>query len=769
MPYGTIKVDTVTFTDAGVDKSVSISGLVQNPTFSGNVTVTGTISGVTVTGTTASFTSGNFTNISGGTHTITSGVFATGSAANPSISFTSDPNTGIYSPGADQVTISTSGSGRVFVDQAGNVSVGTSTNYVFDQIASGRPLVVAADSSSTTIGASTAALAIVNNNTTTSNTSQINFAALTGASANQYSSAIISAIHGARVNGQYPTGALVFSTSSATNSAPTEKLRITSDGKVGLGTSAPGANLDLVDGGTFSGIRVASLTTDATIKVGHFTGRHYRNAEESVLGLRITSDSSANSVILGGGSGVLNAATNIQFYTAANSTTTVGTQRMIIDSSGRVGIGTTSPNRLLEVSGGSGIDNFIRVNVAGGAAKSGIEFSHGGTAYAQLYYNNVAPYDVSLLQQYTTGSLILGTNDTERARIDSSGRLLVGTSTARSTFYNTAITSNLFQLENVSNAVGATFYANANNNSSAGFLLLGKSRGTSLGSNTAVQSGDIIGSIVFAGSDGTQPVNGAEISAQVDGAPGTNDMPCRIVFATTADGGSSPTERMRINNQGSVSFIKTVAASFGSVGVTIYGAGSGAAGSVDITRDGGQPLAVNRLTNDGTLIEFYKDTTLQGNIAVSGSTVSYNGAHLSRWSQLPGGAERTEILRGTVLSNIDEMCAWGEEDNEQLNRIKVSDVEGDPNVAGVFQAWDDDDDTYTDDFYCAMTGDFIIRIAEGVTVQRGDLLISAGDGTAKPQDDDIIRSKTIAKVTSTHVICTYDDGSYCVPCVLMAC
>jgi hypothetical protein len=47
--------------------------------------------------------------------------------------------------------------------------------------------------------------------------------------------------------------------------------------------------------------------------------------------------------------------------------------------------------------------------------------------------------------------------------------------------------------------------------------------------------------------------------------------------------------------------------------------------------------------------------------------------------------------------------------------------------------------------------------------------MSAGDGTAKPQDDDIIRSKTIAKVTSTNVSCTYDDGSYCVPCVLMAC
>ena len=69
----------------------------------------------------------------------------------------------------------------------------------------------------------------------------------------------------------------------------------------------------------------------------------------------------------------------------------------------------------------------------------------------------------------------------------------------------------------------------------------------------------------------------------------------------------------------------------------------------------------------------------------------------------------------------------------------------------------------------AMTGDMIIRIAKGVTVARGDLLMSAGDGTAKPQGDDIVRSKTIAKVTSTNVSHTYDDKSFCVPCVLMAC
>ena len=75
----------------------------------------------------------------------------------------------------------------------------------------------------------------------------------------------------------------------------------------------------------------------------------------------------------------------------------------------------------------------------------------------------------------------------------------------------------------------------------------------------------------------------------------------------------------------------------------------------------------------------------------------------------------------------------------------------------------------TIDLNVAMTGDMVIRIAKDVTVERGDLLMSAGDGTAKPQDDDIVRSKTVAKVISNNVSCTYDDDSYCVPCVLMAC
>jgi hypothetical protein len=387
---------------------------------------------------------------------------------------------------------------------------------------------------------------------------------------------------------------------------------------------------------------------------------------------------------------------------------------------------------------------------------AGIFFEPNGTTYTPFF-------------GATGNSLVSYTQGLERARIDSSGRLLVGTSSARVRFFGANNQSAQFQLEGNDSFTAAGAITRNSNDADAPSLILSKARSTTY---TAVQyvngstSDDKIGRISFQGADGTNLIPAASIECFVDAAPGTNDMPGRLVFSTTADGASSPTERMRITQNGGVYCNGKINDTLATVGVGFSG---GAPGNATFTGSGIALLTVNRKASDGTLVEFYQDEALEGTISVSGTTVSYNGAHLSRYSQLPGGAERTEILRGTVLSNIDEMCAWGEEDNEQLNRMKVSDVEGDPNVAGVFQSWDDDDDTYTDDFYCAMTGDFIIRIAEGVTVQKGDLLMSAGDGTAKPQGDDIVRSKTVAKVTSTHVTCTYDDGSYCVPCVLMAC
>ena len=445
--------------------------------------------------------------------------------------------------------------------------------------------------------------------------------------------------------------------------------------------------------------------------------------------------------------------------------TTEGSERLRVDSSGRVGIGNTTAgsynvgfNQLVVGSGGD-----QGVTIVSGTSSSGTLAFADGTSGADAYRGYVQ------YQHGSTNALVFATDGSERFRCDSSGRLLVGTSSARTDLTSQlgTATNGLLQVEAISNSA-------ANNglqiigNSAAGWggLINLAHNGGSQGTNTLSGDNTIGGAINFLGNDGNGFHTAATIECRFDGAPANNSMPGKLSFYTTASGASSPTERMRITSDGGVFIGKTTGGGQGNVlGIdlgTVQGVGL-------FVRSGGELLYLNRKTNDGTLVRFVQDDTDEGSISVSGTTVSYNGAHLSRWSQLPSGADRTEILRGSLLSNLEEMCEWGDEDNEQLNRMKVSDVEGDKNVAGVFQAWDDDDDTYTNDFYCAMTGDFIIRIGAGVTVERGDLLMSAGDGTAKPQDDDIIRSKTIAKVTSTNVSCTYDDGSYCVPCVLMAC
>jgi hypothetical protein len=173
-------------------------------------------------------------------------------------------------------------------------------------------------------------------------------------------------------------------------------------------------------------------------------------------------------------------------------------------------------------------------------------------------------------------------------------------------------------------------------------------------------------------------------------------------------------------------------------------------------------------TSDGVVLSLRSGGAEEGTISISGTTCSFNGGHLSRWSQPTDNTRISGLLKGTVMTNLDQMASWPNKANEQLNCMAVSSVEGDANVAGVFVNWDEREG-HIADMNIAMTGDMIIRIAQGTTVQRGDLLMSAGDGTAKAQGDDIVRSKTIAKVTSTHVTCTYDDGTYCVPCVLMAC
>ena len=143
------------------------------------------------------------------------------------------------------------------------------------------------------------------------------------------------------------------------------------------------------------------------------------------------------------------------------------------------------------------------------------------------------------------------TGGTERLRIDSSGRLLAGTSTARNNFFGTTLSA-VAQVEGTGGAAGRGALSVINNDVSNNppYVLLGRSGAASLGSNAIVVNGSRLGTLTFHGADGTSFIEAATVAGEVDGTPGSTDMPGRLVFSTTADGAASPTERMRIDSSG---------------------------------------------------------------------------------------------------------------------------------------------------------------------------------------------------------------------------
>ena len=222
---------------------------------------------------------------------------------------------------------------------------------------------------------------------------------------------------------------------------------------------------------------------------------------------------------------------------------------------------------------------------------------------------------------------------------------------------------------------------------------------------------------------------------------------------------------------------------------------------------GGTPMFINRNDNDGSIISIRQADSEEGTISVSGSTVSYNAFTGSHWSRLVDNSKPT-ILKGTVIESLNAMCDWYnlefndndgtaqkiphvltgsqsdgdkitydyngtdyeativKEDDIKHMKSKVSDTTDAKNVYGVFSSWDEDGEGYND-FYVASVGSFVVRIHKDETVAKGDLLQSNGDGTAKKQSDDNVKSSTFAKVLSNTKIETYSDGSYIVPCSLM--
>ena len=420
-------------------------------------------------------------------------------------------------------------------------------------------------------------------------------------------------------------------------------------------------------------------------------------------------------------------------FTTTPSGSITAVERMRIDSAGNVGIGITNPTSLLDVR---------QSNPTRGIIASVVNTATSSQTGAQIRITQGGIEDWVIGQPAAVNAFAIwsgrssGVDGTERMRIDSSGNVGIGTTSPNYGGWGKSLSGFV---------------------SSGGFAFEVSSSNTVSDSN--------IGALDFIQTSNTVNKEVAQISAFSIGSTSGNTGGY-LRFWTKPDAGSI-TERMRIDSSGQVIVGKTVN-TFGTQGAVLNAEN---AFYNTFTRSGGSVISVNRTTNDGTLMEFAQDGTVEGTISVSGTTVSYNGGHLSRWSQLYNETTKVAVYRGSVLESVDAMCEWEKDGqplpNEQATKTIVSTTVASKAVAGVFDRYDEDDKNNPYDFYVAQSGDFVIRIAQDVTVQNGDLLESAGDGTARPQADDICRSSTIAKVTSNYVSATYEDGSYCVPCILM--
>jgi hypothetical protein len=490
----------------------------------------------------------NFTNLN--TAKLETAAIPLGTLQAPSVSFLNDSDTGIFCPqGGNSLAIATGGQYAITC---------TSTQAVGIQTANPNAALHVAGNARVGADDVTDAVLEIGAGASGNRTSYIDIVADT--TYTDYGLRVIRNNTGANATSELKhrgTGALNFTTEEAapivfyTTNSPA--LTITSGGLVGIGTSSPGEKLQIDDGN----IRLQGTNPGKIYFVSTGNGVS-NNATLEVLN---------NGIVTNTG----------EFRFSARNQSNTLAERMRISAEGRVGIGTTSPGVALDVVGD-------------------IRMGSGNN----LYFNVTSGFSPRLTNSGSQNDLSFFTNNTEHVRLDSDGRLLVGTTTSRST-YN-AGDAPKFQVESVTAGatVGITFNSDNANSSE---LYLAKARGSAVNSHTIVQNNDNLGILFFGGADGTNIIRAASVGAQVDGTatinagsfvasrrykiatvgttdftaigasantvgviftatgvgagtgtatsePYANSMPGRLVFSTTADGASSPTERMRITSYG---------------------------------------------------------------------------------------------------------------------------------------------------------------------------------------------------------------------------
>ena len=429
---------------------------------------------------------------------------------------TTAPVTGVYSPGANRLGITTNSVERVEFGTSEVVFNDDAADYDFRIEGDTNSNLFFADASAEAVGIRTATpvsefnVSVGNGgNITISNTNDAHSAGLAFGDTTSNSSG--------RITYDHSTNALAISTNG------TGRLFVNSSGSVGVGTSSPSTLLHVSGptGTTFTLDGANDYSSTAAILMNH--GRSE---------IRTT-------IAASGG----NPGGSLLFRTRNTSGSLV--DAVTIDSSQRVGIGTTGPSQALHVIG--------NIQVGDSGNERGIYVGAAGFSGAFLYRSSG---DVQLSPRSGYGLTFAPApgSATEWGRWDSSGRLLVGTST-------TATAGNSqYSLLQVKGGSGLT----------AAVLSLTRAQAAA-----SISNGSGIGSIAF-GDEIGNPY--AYIACESDAASGASDFPGRLVFSTTADGASSPTERMRIRANGEVVTTSSFNVSYTgiSTGTMTYDAQTGA-------------------------------------------------------------------------------------------------------------------------------------------------------------------------------------------------
>ena len=474
---------------------------------------------------------------------------------------------------------------------------------------------------------------------------------------------------------------------------------------LGIGTSSPVGKLDVADGTNpiLTLRNTAQKNWNTNDPIGYLD---YRIDDTSSAGARTVAY--VRSLVDTGVSTGITVASNLIFGTAAYDAT--ASERMRLDAAGNLGLAVTPSawGNIFKVLQGPTYGGCIAFQTTGPSTKLGTNWYYDGTNYKYTTTNAASRYDINdgthIWYNAASGTAGNTITFTQAMTLSADGSLGVGTT---------------------SPAAFSGYKVIDINGSTGGLLAL-----TSNGTNKFQ---------MYVNGSSTTLIN-------VASEP--------LIF------GTNNTERARITSGGDF-LVGTTTVSLSS---TQNGVVSRANGELSAYKSAATVCFFNRNTDDGTIVSLRQADVEEGTISVSGNTVSYNAFAGSHWSQLQDGS-KPDILRGTVMESINELCVWPDENNERLPKAKISDTAGSKKVYGVFMAWDNDW-TETNDMYVTAVGAFICRVNGSVTVQEGDLLESNGDGTARVQADDIIRSSTIGKVTSTVKTHQYDDGSYCVPTVL---